>query len=262
MGLKMIHVQTVAQRGLADENSLDRLQKELNYMLRKGTNCDPLFTGITFSTAPQAVVSGMSIHWPNQPDTALAKPGLFLEPRLEIKDVQLGEFKAHADGIGYQANLMIRTVQGEKAHLRTVPMSFETETVDANTRRIVKCSDGTFTPGPAPSPSSNPSNEEGPKFDFVCEQVKFNRPAGAGSEPSSNSASYIKRKCPNSKQVITSCNAILHNNGLRVCGTTGMVGRDSDGKAYCTTYGCTAGNNNEFWQVVINCCEIIEKYYW
>lgn len=260
-GMQMIEAQLKAQRSLATQSELDALKTQISFLLRNPADCTSLFSGKTFSTTQGASIDELTIMYPSQPTNILAKPGWKMEGQSQISEVSLVDFIAQTDNVHYQANLRFRLQQKSGSTTsKNIPLLFATQDAGSGNRRIASCvSDPMGVVAPPPQSSPTPSPPPGPKFDYICEQVHFDRPKKAGSEPSPGV--YLKRKCPKVEQVITSCSAVEHPNGTRVCGTTGMSGRDTDGKAYCMTYGCTGSPNaNDFWQVTINCCEIIQTY--
>jgi len=96
------------------------------------------------------------------------------------------------------------------------------------------------------------------QVDMVCQSVTTFRPVAAYSEDGlPGPIVYIPRKCPRASQIMTSCQAIQYPNGIRLCGTLPMAGRDPvDGKAFCTTSGCTP-DPTEQWGVTVTCCDLV-----
>lgn len=166
------------------------------------------------------------------PAAKLVEPGSASVTELSLRDF------VRVDDSNYVATLRLRARRENGSFAKDFKVALST-TTSGGTVTLNQC---------------RPANQ----LDMVCQSVTTFRPVGAYSEDGlPGPISYVPRKCPRASQVMTACQAIQYPNGVRLCGTLPMAGRDPvDGKAFCTTSGCTP-DPTERWGVTVTCCDLV-----
>lgn len=139
--LHFFNNQFKAQRGLSNISEFEQLKTLIVYVLRNQTACTALFRDKIFDTGNvKFKLQNMQIFYPQAPQNIIAAVGMPVTPTSTLSELSLTKFTSVGND-QFTAILEARasSQNGAVASTKTIPLSFYTEVVGGNRRRITEC---------------------------------------------------------------------------------------------------------------------------